>query len=73
MYVQGIANFLDDFMGGLILISLSLLVGSLLWAYFILRIGRDPAGVDKAVAKYSVSEVRTRIAQAASFKCWLCQ
>lgn len=43
MYVQGIANFLDDFMGGLILISLALLVGSLVWAAFILRIGRAAA------------------------------
>lgn len=59
MYVQGIANFLDDFMGGLILISLALLVGSLVWAAFILRIGRAAARVDAAIAARCADLLRT--------------
>jgi putative copper resistance protein D len=59
MYVQGIANFLDDLMGGLILISLSLLVGSLLWAHFILRIGRDPVVPDRTIVQRCVAVMRT--------------
>lgn len=38
MYMQGLANFIDDFLGGLILISYSLVVGSLLWNALILRV-----------------------------------
>ncbi len=42
MYMQGLANFLDDFLGGLILIAYSLVVGSFLWSAVILRVwGRD--------------------------------
>jgi len=46
MYMQGLANFLDDFLGGLILISYSLVVGSILWSAWILRIwsGSERAG-----------------------------
>jgi putative copper resistance protein D len=38
--IQGIANFLDDFMGGLQLIAYSLAVGTVLWALVVLRIAR---------------------------------
>lgn len=37
MYIQGLANFIDDFLGGLIILSYALLVGSFLWAAVILR------------------------------------
>lgn len=38
MFIQGLANFIDDFLGGLMLISYSLIVGSLIWAACILRV-----------------------------------
>ncbi|RYU57758.1 CopD family protein [Methylolobus aquaticus] len=38
MYMQGLANFLDDFLGGLMLISYALVIGSLLWSIWILRV-----------------------------------
>jgi copper resistance protein D len=37
MYMQGLANFIDDFLGGLILIAYALVVGSLFWRAFVLR------------------------------------
>jgi putative copper resistance protein D len=45
MYIQGLANFIDDFLGGLMLISYALVVGSVLWSFFILRVtSATPAG-----------------------------
>lgn len=45
MYIQGLANFIDDFLGGLMLISYALVVGSVLWSFVILRVGSAaPAG-----------------------------
>ncbi len=44
MYMQGLANFIDDFLGGLMLISYALVVGSVLWSFVILRV----ASADKA-------------------------
>ena len=38
MYMQGLANFIDDFLGGLILIGYALVVGSLFWSAFILKV-----------------------------------
>jgi len=38
MYMQGLANFIDDFLGGLMLISYALVVGSVLWSFVILRV-----------------------------------
>lgn len=38
MYMQGLANFIDDFLGGLMLISYALVVGSVIWCFFILRV-----------------------------------
>lgn len=42
MYLQGIASFLDDLIGGLLAVSLSLIIGSLVWAFAVLRAGREP-------------------------------
>lgn len=36
--MQGLANFIDDFLGGLMLISYALVVGSVLWSVVILRV-----------------------------------
>lgn len=58
MYVQGVANFLDDVMGGLILVSLAVIVGSLLWAFCILRMGRKDAAVDATVVRRCVALLR---------------
>lgn len=38
MYIQGLANFIDDFLGGLMLMSYALIVGGMLWCAMILRI-----------------------------------
>ncbi|MEY2700563.1 MAG: hypothetical protein RIQ52_1318 [Pseudomonadota bacterium] len=38
MYIQGLANFIDDFLGGLMLISYALMVGGMIWCALILRI-----------------------------------
>jgi copper resistance protein D len=37
MYMQGLANFIDDFLGGLILIAYALVVGTLFWRAWVLR------------------------------------
>ena len=37
MYMQGLANFIDDFLGGLILIGYALVIGSIIWSTVILR------------------------------------
>lgn len=39
--IQGLANFFDDFMGGLQLISYALAVGGVLWALIVYRIPRQ--------------------------------
>jgi putative copper resistance protein D len=38
--IQGIANFTDDLMSGFQLISFCIAIGSVLWAFFVLRAGR---------------------------------
>ncbi|WP_333688645.1 copper resistance D family protein [Methylococcus capsulatus] len=48
MFIQGLANFIDDFLGGLMLISYALIVGSLIWAAWILRIWDRAGGDDGA-------------------------
>ena len=58
MYMQGLANFLDDFLGGLILISYALVVGSLIWAAWILRIWSAVTRASDAVAARSVALLR---------------
>jgi putative copper resistance protein D len=49
MYMQGLANFIDDFLGGLILIGYSLVVGSLFWNAFILRVWSAKPAVNAAI------------------------
>ncbi|MFM8330288.1 MAG: copper resistance protein, partial [Candidatus Methylumidiphilus sp.] len=55
MYMQGLANFIDDFLGGLMLISYALVVGSVLWGFVILRVtGAERAGEGAIVASLRV-------------------
>jgi putative copper resistance protein D len=49
MYMQGLANFIDDFLGGLMLISYALVVGSVLWSFVILRVGAANRASDAAI------------------------
>jgi copper resistance protein D len=37
MYMQGLANFIDDFLGGLILISFAMVIGGIVWSGFVLK------------------------------------
>lgn len=37
MYMQGLANFIDDFLGGLILIAYALVIGTLVFRFWVLR------------------------------------
>jgi putative copper resistance protein D len=50
MYIQGLANFIDDFLGGLMLISYALVVGSVLWSFVILRVASAERASDGAVS-----------------------
>ncbi|WP_133716703.1 copper resistance D family protein [Methylocaldum gracile] len=58
MYMQGLANFIDDFLGGLILISYALVVGSLLWSAFILRVWSPGFAAHESVVRRAVSLLR---------------
>jgi len=49
MYMQGLANFIDDFLGGLMLISYALVVGSVLWSFVILRVTANDRASDGAI------------------------
>ena len=49
MYMQGLANFIDDFLGGLMLISYALVVGSVLWSFVILRVAADNRANDASI------------------------
>ena len=49
MYMQGLANFIDDFLGGLMLISYALVVGSVLWSFVILRVTATDRASDGAI------------------------
>jgi putative copper resistance protein D len=55
MYMQGLANFIDDFLGGLILISYALVVGSLFWSAFILKVWSDRPAVSSAIIRRALS------------------
>ncbi|OYT99342.1 MAG: copper resistance protein [Burkholderiales bacterium PBB1] len=44
MFLQGIANFIDDLMGGFQLVGLAMLVGSIVWALSVLRVAATPGG-----------------------------
>jgi putative copper resistance protein D len=58
MYMQGLANFIDDFLGGLILISYALVVGSMLWSAFILKIWSPGFSAHESVVRRGVSLLR---------------
>ncbi|MDD5036935.1 MAG: CopD family protein [Methylococcaceae bacterium] len=49
MYMQGLANFIDDFLGGLMLISYALVVGSVVWSFVILRVNTAERAGDGAI------------------------
>jgi len=49
MYMQGLANFIDDFLGGLMLISYALVVGSVLWSCVILRVTATDRASDATI------------------------
>ena len=58
MYMQGLANFIDDFLGGLILIGYALVVGSLLWSAFILRVWSKQPAAGEAIIRRAVAVLR---------------
>lgn len=58
MYMQGLANFIDDFLGGLILISYALVVGSLFWSALILRVWAKEPLANPAIIRRAVSVLR---------------
>lgn len=58
MYMQGLANFIDDFLGGLILISYALVVGSLLWSAIILRVWSNQPAASHSVIRQAVVVLR---------------
>ena len=58
MYMQGLANFIDDFLGGLILIGYSLVVGSLFWNAFILRVWSPQPAVHDAIIRRATTVLR---------------
>ncbi|HYE36809.1 copper resistance D family protein [Methylocaldum sp.] len=58
MYMQGLANFIDDFLGGLILISYALVVGSMLWSAFILKVWSSESVSHESVVRRGVGLLR---------------
>lgn len=58
MYMQGLANFIDDFLGGMILISYALVVGSLLWSFFLLKVWSDTPAASLAITRRAVAVLR---------------
>ena len=58
MYMQGLANFIDDFLGGLILISYALVVGSLFWSAFILKVWSDRPAVRPTIIRRALAVLR---------------
>ncbi|MFN5745967.1 MAG: copper resistance D family protein [Methylococcaceae bacterium] len=58
MYMQGLANFIDDFLGGLILISYALVVGSLLWSAVILKVWSDKPLASPAIIRQALAVLR---------------
>ncbi len=44
MFLQGIANFIDDLMGGFQLVGLAMLVGGIVWALSVLRVAASSSG-----------------------------
>lgn len=66
MYIQGVANFLDDLMGGLQLAALSMCIGGLIWALWVLRAAG--AAVPAAVLRRCVALMRTGALALAGFQ-----
>ena len=58
MDIQGLANFLDDFVDGFQLIALSILVGSVGWALAVLRVWHKPADLPEAAIRRCVGLLR---------------
>ena len=58
MYMQGLANFIDDFLGGLILVGYALVVGSLLWSFFILKVWSDRPAAGESIVRRAVAVLR---------------
>lgn len=59
MYMQGLANFIDDFLGGLILLSYALVIGSLVWCFFFWKVGqRNALSVKPLLIARSISVLR---------------
>jgi putative copper resistance protein D len=58
MYMQGLANFIDDFLGGLILIGYALVVGTLLWSAFILKVWGDKPAASPAIVRRALCVLR---------------
>jgi len=58
MFLQGIANFIDDLMGGFQLIGLSMLVGGVIWALSVLRVAKAEGGAPKAALALAANVVR---------------
>lgn len=58
MYMQGLANFIDDFLGGLILIGYALVVGTLFWNAVILRVWSPHATASPAIVRRSLVVLR---------------
>ena len=58
MYMQGLANFIDDFLGGLILISYALVAGGLFWSAFILKVWAQEPLANPAIIRRAVSVLR---------------
>ncbi len=48
MFLQGIANFIDDLMGGFQLVGLAMLVGSIVWALSVLRVAATPGSAPRS-------------------------
>jgi len=58
MYMQGLANFLDDFLGGLLLICYALVVGSFLWGAVILQVWAKECTVGTGVVRRTLQLLR---------------
>jgi putative copper resistance protein D len=58
VYVQGVGNFVDDVTGGIILVALAVVIGAVLWAFTMLRVGGDPSP-DPALVRRCAQWLRT--------------
>ncbi len=58
MFLQGIANFIDDLMGGFQLLGLAMLVGGIVWALGVLRVGASASTAPIATLTLAASVLR---------------